>query len=118
LVLALRQIVPVDYAYGFASNDLAGTRIDWQGGKPWPSVLSDSLSAAGLRADISDKAVLISKMAGYAPITPAPRDSLLGTTFLFPFLLLPLKQANPNPHNLQIRQQPNLPQKWRRSLLL
>jgi hypothetical protein len=70
LVLALRQIVPVDYAYGFASNDLAGTRIDWQGGKPWPSVLSDSLSAAGLRADISDKAVLISKMAGYAPITP------------------------------------------------
>lgn len=70
LVLALRQIVPVDYAYGFASNDLAGTRIDWQGGKPWPSVLSDSLSAAGLRADISGKAVLISKMAGYAPITP------------------------------------------------
>lgn len=72
LVMALRQIVPVDYAYGFASNDLAGTRIDWQGGKPWPSVLSDSLSAAGLRADISGKAVLISKMAEYAPLTPTP----------------------------------------------
>ncbi len=75
LVLALRQIVPVDYAYGFASNDLAGTRIDWQGGKPWPSVLSDSLSAAGLRADISGKAVLISKIAGYAPITPTPETA-------------------------------------------
>ncbi len=73
LVFALRQIVPVDYAYGFASNDLAGTRINWQGGKPWPSVLSDSLSAAGLRADIRGKAVLISKMAGYTPLTPAPK---------------------------------------------
>lgn len=71
LVLALRQIVPTEYAYGFASNDLAGIRVDWQGGKSWPLVLSDTLSAAGLRADVTGKAILISKMAGYAPLSAA-----------------------------------------------
>lgn len=61
LALALRQIVPAEYAFGFESGELAGIRISWQGGKPWPAVLSDSLSAVGLQASISGKAVLVSR---------------------------------------------------------
>ncbi len=48
LVIALRDIVPAGYAYAFTDKAIAGTKISWQGGKSWGTVLSDALSSKGI----------------------------------------------------------------------
>lgn len=59
LALALRQIVPPEYAYAFDPAVDQGARITWNGGKPWDSVLNDALSQHGLAAVVTDKTVRV-----------------------------------------------------------
>lgn len=59
LALALRQIVPPEYQYAFADGVNPGTRISWQGGRPWDEVLSAALSPAGYTPSIREGRVTI-----------------------------------------------------------
>lgn len=73
LAIALRDIVPSNYAYVFSPRDIAGTKISWRGGKPWLEVLQNALSQQNLEATINGNNVTIfSKQAELVPVqTPA-----------------------------------------------
>lgn len=59
LALALRDIVPSEYAYSFADNSYAGRIVSWRGGKPWQYVLNDALANQGLTSIMAGNAVVI-----------------------------------------------------------
>lgn len=72
LVLALRQIVPPHYAFGFAPGVDQGARVTWNGGKPWNLVLDDALRPLGLGTQITETAVRVVPAAEAAAVLPAP----------------------------------------------
>lgn len=59
LALALRDIVPPQYAYSFVDTAYAGLIVSWKGGKPWLDVLNEALAQHRLAAAISGRAVVI-----------------------------------------------------------
>ena len=73
LAIALRDIVPSNYAYVFSPRDIAGTKISWRGGKSWLEVLQSALSQQNLEATINGNNITISsKQAELVPVqTPA-----------------------------------------------
>jgi type IV pili sensor histidine kinase/response regulator len=69
LAIALRDIVPPNYAYVFSPRDIAGTKISWRGGKPWLEVLQNALSQQNLDATINGNNITIfSKQAELVPV--------------------------------------------------
>ncbi|MBL1147276.1 MAG: hypothetical protein D8M28_06205 [Proteobacteria bacterium] len=70
LVMAIRQIIPSSQAFAFEPGVDLGAPVSWQGGAPWPEVLSNTLSAAGLYARMHRDMVIIGKYDGGA--APAP----------------------------------------------
>lgn len=73
LAIALRQIAPSNYAYRFADGVSAGQKVSWEGGKPWPHVLSDMLSANGLQVVIQGNVITVENSA--TPARPASAPS-------------------------------------------
>ena len=63
LVIALRQILPSDYGFAHGDGVDLTASIDWQGGRPWSQVLSDSIKPLGLTAIISNDTVMLVKVA-------------------------------------------------------
>jgi hypothetical protein len=59
LALALRQIVPASYAFSFETDVNIGTRVSWQGGEPWNTVLKTALGQQNLSATVYDDRILI-----------------------------------------------------------
>lgn len=59
LALALRQIVPPQYAFSFGDGVNAGMRISWQGGHPWNQVLSDALAPHGVATSVKHQKILL-----------------------------------------------------------
>lgn len=59
LALALRQVVPADYAYSFGEGVNPGYRVSWTGGKNWLEVVREMIAPLGLNASIQDKIVVI-----------------------------------------------------------
>lgn len=47
LAIALQQIAPVGYQFSFGVGVNPGTAVSWEGGKPWKTVLNETLSARG-----------------------------------------------------------------------
>lgn len=84
LVIAMRQILPSEYGFAHREGVDLGQLIDWQGGRPWPQVLSDALAPIGVKAIISGDTVLLEKgvvaAAVVAPAQEAPRARLTDTT--------------------------------------
>ncbi len=68
LALALRQIVPPKYAFSFGDGVNAGTKVSWDGGKPWNEVLSDALAPLKVDYTIKGNKVLL-KVAPQKPVT-------------------------------------------------
>ncbi len=66
LVLALRDIVPAQYAYSFSDPSYAGLSVSWRGGKPWQDVLNDALAAHHLTSSVSGQAVVISPIVEHS----------------------------------------------------
>ena len=64
LALALRQIVPPEYAYSFGDNVNPGARVSWEGGKPWNDVLNESLAPLGFEAFVHNKRVILQAGGG------------------------------------------------------
>lgn len=65
LSVALRQVLPVDFAYSVAQDVSLGTLVSWRGGANWRQVLKDMLTPAGLAA--KEEGLMIE----IAPLHPA-----------------------------------------------
>ncbi|MEJ0061702.1 MAG: TcpQ domain-containing protein [Alphaproteobacteria bacterium] len=61
LTVALKQILPPDYGFALEQGIDNSTSVDWQGGKPWRTVLNDALTGAGLSAQEEGKIVKIAR---------------------------------------------------------
>lgn len=62
LALALRQIVPPQYAFAF--NDVnAGQVVSWEGGKPWNEILAETLLSIDVEYTMKDKKIILRKMS-------------------------------------------------------
>jgi len=62
LAIAIRDIVPNSLAYSFSPKEIAGTKISWRGGKPWPEVLHQALAPHGLDASLNENTMLLFKV--------------------------------------------------------
>ena len=62
LALALRQIVPAEYAFSFDKGVNPGYRVSWSGGKPWDVVVAEMIAPLNLIPVIQDKIILIRKI--------------------------------------------------------
>ncbi len=71
LALAMRQIVPAQFAYVFSGNVDQGTRVTWNGGKPWNDVLADAIRPQGLDLSVSGQTVRVFPQ-GQMPVAAAP----------------------------------------------
>lgn len=64
LVMAIRQIIPSTQPFAFEPGVDLGAPVSWQGGAPWPEVLSNTLASAGLYARMHRDMVIIGKYDG------------------------------------------------------
>jgi len=71
LVMAIRQIIPSSQPFAFEPGIDLGAPVSWQGGAPWPEVLSNTLSSAGLYARMHRDMVIIGKFTS-GTSAPAP----------------------------------------------
>ena len=67
LVMALRQVVPPEYAFSFGNGVNPGNHVSWNGGKPWNEVVSDMAASVNLQAQIKGKVVHISRAGAPTP---------------------------------------------------
>lgn len=73
LAIALEQIIPSGFAPAPAEEVNMGQNVTWEGGKPWPDVLTTTLSPLGLTATIDGKNVRIEAVK--APQFPTPETA-------------------------------------------
>ncbi len=59
LALALRQIVPAQYAFSFGPGANPGMIVSWEGGKPWNEVLKETLSPINVGFGINEKTLIL-----------------------------------------------------------
>jgi hypothetical protein len=59
LVIALRQVAPVDYQISFAEGVDPGVHVSWTGGKTWELVLGDMLKPVDLAWRLHGKTVVV-----------------------------------------------------------
>lgn len=72
LALALRQVVPAEYAFSFGRGVNPGHLVSWEGGKPWNLVLGDMLRPLNIKALIEGNVVKVVSTAPMAPAAPEP----------------------------------------------
>ncbi|MCK6417688.1 MAG: hypothetical protein L6Q57_01965 [Alphaproteobacteria bacterium] len=68
LALALRDVVPPQYAYSFAPGVNPGLRVSWQGGQAWPLVVDQMIAPLGLRSRVYGRTVVIEPGVVNAPV--------------------------------------------------
>jgi hypothetical protein len=59
LSFAVRQIVPARFQVAFGKEVDREESVNWKGGKPWRSVLSEAIKPVGLRIDVRRFTVMI-----------------------------------------------------------
>lgn len=75
LALALRQVVPADYAFSFGRGVNPGYLVSWEGGKPWNQVLNDMVQPLNIQARIEGNVVkIVSSMAPVAEPAPSVNE--------------------------------------------
>jgi len=87
LVMAIRQIVPSQYGFVFDDGIDLSAKVSWQGGKPWDTVLQQTLSPLGLAAGVRGNVVSIMRAgtgsamsaSGPAVITQTVQDTATTT---------------------------------------
>jgi len=74
LDVALRQILPPDYAFTLGQDVDGGQLVSWQGGGLWRQTLQEMLRVANLGAVEQDKSITIVRAQGeaVAVVAPAP----------------------------------------------
>lgn len=83
LALVMQQIVPPGYAYSFDPSINPGTRVSWDGGRPWNQVLNDAVAPHGLEAIVIDMTVHVREASAQRALaapaslqTPAQQTSM------------------------------------------
>jgi hypothetical protein len=61
LSFAVRQIVPAKFQVVFGKEVNRDGRVDWKGGKPWRSALSEALKPVGLTIDVRGLTVTVAE---------------------------------------------------------
>lgn len=102
LAIALRDIVPANYAYVFSPKDIAGFKISWRGGKPWKDVLQLALTPYNLFATANgnqlvitgqippiESAQMTAPAAPPVPLIETPSSTEIQTTNPAPQITLP-----------------------------
>jgi len=74
LALALRQVVPPQYAFSFAKGVNLGQRVSWNGDRPWDEALQDMLTSVKLQALRQNNIILIKQNTIQAPDKGKPND--------------------------------------------
>ena len=74
LAMALRQVVPADYAYAFGNGVNPGYRVSWNGGQPWNDVVFAMINPLDLVAYVRGKKLFISKRT-----TPNEQSMIVST---------------------------------------
>lgn len=69
LALALRQVVPADYAFSFGNGVNPGLRVSWNGGRPWDDVIASMIDPLGYTLRISQRTVTILEQGAAAAAT-------------------------------------------------
>ena len=72
LALALRQIVPAQYAFSFGQDVNPGATISWTGGQPWNSVLTAALAPLNVAFTLENKKLLLRSVEAAAPVIEEP----------------------------------------------
>lgn len=84
LSVALRQVLPTDYAYSVAQDVSLGTLVSWRGGANWREVLKNMLLPAGLAA--KEEGLLVEIVPAATPsLGTLPGASVASVTELKPF---------------------------------
>lgn len=75
LVMAVRDIAPMEYQFSFGREVDLSAPVDWQGGKPWKEVLTGVLKTQGLHGAIYGQMIVVSGN-DQAPPPPLPGVSV------------------------------------------
>ena len=89
LAIALRQVVPPQYAFSFAPGVDQGKPVSWTGGGPWPDVLNTMLASRKLHAEMNGNVLSIVDGQGPA-VSPAQISSM-------PVNAMPVAMASSSP---------------------
>lgn len=81
LALALRQIVPARYAFNFGEGVNAGTKVSWEGGKPWNDVLDAALAPIGVDFTVK-RSTLIALDVSDEPVEQAAVETTAEATLV------------------------------------
>ena len=76
LAMALQQVIPQGFGYGYSNASFAGKRVSWDGGRPWPEVLNAMLAPHNLQASINGKRVIIKEAGAVVAPTLIPAQSV------------------------------------------
>ncbi|MCB9988530.1 MAG: TcpQ domain-containing protein [Rhodospirillales bacterium] len=118
LILAMRQIVPDNYAYSFAPQINQAVRVNWNGGQPWDVVLAEAVAPYNLDVDVIDQTVVIGPKKPQAYPAALPQTAQQPVPMAQPVqpmaMAHPALQADPRnapPENPPRRKKPALPMK-------
>lgn len=105
LAIALQQIVPAGFQFAFGVGVNPGTSVSWEGGKPWKTVLSETLAPKGYGFVIDNNVVKVVEHGGApapAHIAPmplpvsdvAPANDLPNVTGIEPMAVAPAASSS------------------------
>ena len=80
LALALRQVVPANFAFSFSPDIDPGYRVSWDGGKPWNEVVDAMIAPLGYKAVITGRTVHIKSEKTSAVDIPSMNTSQASAT--------------------------------------
>lgn len=90
LALALRQIVPPEFAFSFGTDVNLGSRVSWDGGRPWNEVVISMVGPLGYFVHINDRRVLVSTEApAPAIVAPVPAPAVVAPAAPLPVAVPP-----------------------------
>ena len=92
LALALRQIVPPEFAFSFGPDINLGSSVSWDGGRPWNEVVISMVGPLGYYVHINNRRVLISSEApppATSVVAPVPAPAVVVPTAPVPVAVPP-----------------------------
>lgn len=113
LAIALQQIVPAGFQYGFGVGVNPGTAVSWEGGKPWKTVLGETLAPQGYTFVVDSNVIKVIQqkdaMSAMPMMNAAPADNMPNVTGIetMPQVAAPAPKASSEPVSIR-RQKPSL----------
>lgn len=100
LALALRDVVPPQYAYSFGRGVNPGMRVSWQGGQPWSMVVEQMIAPLALTSRVYGSTVVIEAApmnSAVSAVTPVTAPQLSPEPLPLPPPAVPADETAANP---------------------